>query len=199
MALNNYGVQLDANGMQIVGALNNLTATAAPVVGDDNLDGYDVGSLWVDVTNDIIWQCVDASTGAAIWQNLTSTGITPPIQVLSTTTGIDCTATGQTLLYTVPAATNVYVTQAIVRLTTITGGTGTGTFPIVSIGIGGTFDNIFADQRLTGLNATAEFWHFNTSGVSTVGVATNAIEFNVDTAGNGTAYDVTVILLGYSV
>lgn len=199
MSVNNYGIQINTSGQQIVGALNNLTAIIAPTASDDNTLGYGVGSIWIDVTGDTIYQCVDASTGAAIWQDLTTTGVDPPIKVLSTTTGIDCTATGQTLLYTVPAATNVYVTQAIVRLTTITGGTGTGTFPIVSIGIGGTFDNIFADQKLTGLNTTAEFWHFNTSGVSAVGVATNAIEFNVDTAGNGTAYDVTVILLGYSV
>lgn len=46
--------------------VNNLTA--APGVGDDTADGYQPGSIAVDVTNDKAYICVDASAGAAIWQ-----------------------------------------------------------------------------------------------------------------------------------
>lgn len=44
--------------------------TSDPTVNDDNLDGYQVGSFWVNVTDDIIWQAVDVTTGAAIWRRV---------------------------------------------------------------------------------------------------------------------------------
>jgi hypothetical protein len=47
--------------------LANYAATAAPAVTDDDGDGYSVGSIWVDVTGDDAYICVDASTGAAVW------------------------------------------------------------------------------------------------------------------------------------
>jgi hypothetical protein len=47
--------------------LNKYDATAAPAVTDDDGDGYSVGSVWIDVTGDDAYICVDASTGAAVW------------------------------------------------------------------------------------------------------------------------------------
>jgi hypothetical protein len=41
--------------------------TAAPAVGDDTADGFSVGSLWIDVTNDLAYIAVDVSAGAAVW------------------------------------------------------------------------------------------------------------------------------------
>ena len=49
---------------------NNFTAVVVPGVGDDNLDGYEVGSLWVDTVTNKAFMAVDVSTGAAIWKNL---------------------------------------------------------------------------------------------------------------------------------
>lgn len=49
------------------GQLNNYTATAAPAVTDDLDLGYGVGSVWIDVTGDDAYVCVDASNGAAVW------------------------------------------------------------------------------------------------------------------------------------
>lgn len=49
-------------------ALDKLDATTSPTVSDDNTAGYGVGSLWFDVTNDLAWHCLDASTGAAVWR-----------------------------------------------------------------------------------------------------------------------------------
>lgn len=50
------------------------TLTAAPGVGEDSADGYQPGSIAVDVTNDKAYICVDASAGAAIW-SLASGGL----------------------------------------------------------------------------------------------------------------------------
>ena len=52
---------------------NNLSAGAAPVAGDDSADGYEAGSVWSDGTD--VWLCVDASVGAAVWIQLTTSSI----------------------------------------------------------------------------------------------------------------------------
>jgi len=44
-----------------------LDATSAPTVNDDDTQGYSVGSVWIDINADKIYQCTDASTGAANW------------------------------------------------------------------------------------------------------------------------------------
>jgi hypothetical protein len=49
------------------GILNVYNKTTAPTSTDDNADGYNVGSRWVDTTNDAHYVCVDSSVGAAIW------------------------------------------------------------------------------------------------------------------------------------
>ena len=53
---------------------NKLDATVNPVVGDDDADGYEVGSRWINVTLDTEYVCLDASTGAAVWKVTTSGG-----------------------------------------------------------------------------------------------------------------------------
>jgi len=49
---------------------HNFTATAAPTTGDDADDGYGVGSIWIDVTGDDVYMCVDGTAGAAVWEQL---------------------------------------------------------------------------------------------------------------------------------
>lgn len=46
----------------------NRSATTAPTVNDDITGGYAVGSIWNDVTNDISYECLDNTDGAAVWQ-----------------------------------------------------------------------------------------------------------------------------------
>lgn len=52
------------------GVLNKYDATTAPVVGDDSDDGYSVGSHWYDITADVFYVCLDATVGAAVWQEI---------------------------------------------------------------------------------------------------------------------------------
>ena len=45
-----------------------LDATGAPTVNEDSGDGYAVGSIWINVSSDSAYVCVDSSSGAAVWR-----------------------------------------------------------------------------------------------------------------------------------
>jgi hypothetical protein len=62
--------------------LNKYDATAAPTADDDEVDGYSVGSIWVDVTNDAAYICVDATEGAAVWNPFEGAGDEPSFPVI---------------------------------------------------------------------------------------------------------------------
>lgn len=49
---------------------------AAPTVNDDTGDGYFVGDMWLDETNDAIYQAIDISSGAAVWKQLSARELT---------------------------------------------------------------------------------------------------------------------------
>ena len=64
------GQILEAVGLTTFSLVNgkiNYAGTAAPTANDDNADGYRVGSMWIDITNDESYRCVDDTTGAAVW------------------------------------------------------------------------------------------------------------------------------------
>jgi hypothetical protein len=50
---------------------NNYIATSDPTVSDDANDGYDAGSIWLNTSTTEWYICSDASTGAAVWRELT--------------------------------------------------------------------------------------------------------------------------------
>lgn len=52
----------------------NFSATEPPTVDNDSDDGYDVGSYWIDITNDKAYVCVDNAVGAANWPETTGAG-----------------------------------------------------------------------------------------------------------------------------
>lgn len=52
----------------------NFGASAAPGVGNDNTENYIAGSIWSDTTHHNVYVCTDNSTGAAVWQQVTSGG-----------------------------------------------------------------------------------------------------------------------------
>lgn len=56
-----------------VNPLNKFDATTAPTANEDSGDGYSVGSVWIDVTNDRSYTCLDATVAAAVW-GLTAQG-----------------------------------------------------------------------------------------------------------------------------
>lgn len=47
-----------------------------PTAGDDENDGYAVGSRWVDTTDGYEYVCIDPSAGSAVWTLTTFSGIT---------------------------------------------------------------------------------------------------------------------------
>jgi hypothetical protein len=67
------------------GFFNNLSATTNPGVGDDTVDGYEVGSLWFNITLSKVFQCLSAATGAAVWVELTG-GASSGVSVTNFTT-----------------------------------------------------------------------------------------------------------------
>jgi hypothetical protein len=106
--------------------LNKLDAITAPTVNEDSDDGYGVGSVWCDVTNDRAYRCLDATVGAAIWQNVTSkTGTWVPVL----TQGVGVTYTTSWAVYQISGRT-VHI-ECILGVTSA----GTAANPIVISGI----------------------------------------------------------------
>ena len=54
---------------------SNLASAANPGVNNDAAAGYSVGSVWINTTLDVVWQCVDSTNGNAVWKDL-STAVT---------------------------------------------------------------------------------------------------------------------------
>lgn len=52
----------------------NFEATTNPGTGNDNTQGYVVGSSWINTSTDEEFICCDASTGAAVWKSTTAQG-----------------------------------------------------------------------------------------------------------------------------
>jgi hypothetical protein len=67
--LNNDLDTIDANL-----PLMNFSGAAAPTVNEDSGDGYAVGSIWVDTTNDKSYICADATATAAVWLDTSKQG-----------------------------------------------------------------------------------------------------------------------------
>lgn len=57
--------------------LNNLSATTDPAVGNDNTQGYSVGSRWINTTTGWEFSALAVTTGAAIWMRISPTSLLP--------------------------------------------------------------------------------------------------------------------------
>jgi len=56
---------------------SNFVAVVDPVGNDDVNAGYSVASLWFNMVLGRVWQCIDASAGAAVWKDLSTQGLVP--------------------------------------------------------------------------------------------------------------------------
>ena len=74
---------IEANSMTIQGVgvatvndikFSNYAAISAPTASNDGLQGYVIGSNWVDITADKAYVALDVTNGAAVWKETTSTG-----------------------------------------------------------------------------------------------------------------------------
>jgi hypothetical protein len=54
---------------------NNDSATTDPSASDDVTQGWDVGSHWTNTTLGKVFFCVDVSTGAAVWRDVSTPGV----------------------------------------------------------------------------------------------------------------------------
>ena len=86
------GTQVAAMVAATYGVAKGNATASDPTTGDDDGDGYEIGSLWVNTSDGGLWLCTDASTAAAVWVELaTVDGTAPaesPIRVVSTSTTI---------------------------------------------------------------------------------------------------------------
>jgi len=105
-----------------------LNATAAPTINNDITEGYGVGSVWIDLTNDDVYICVDNTDGAAVWteNSLSAAEIKTMYESNDDTNAYDDDAVsklgGIEALADVTDATNVAAAGAIMENDTIDGG-----------------------------------------------------------------------------
>lgn len=164
-------------------AKGKYNATAAPTVNDDDLDGYSVGSVWINTTGHTIYVCESASTGAAVWRQVYPGGVSPVSSASDPTVNDDSGdgyAVGQLWVNTTSKqtflATDVTVGAAVWRKTLAAD----GTVPLTANWDVGTFEiraNTFQSDVATG---TAPF---------TVASTTQVANLNAASAGNADTLD----------
>lgn len=118
------------------------------------------------------------------------------VERLSSTAGIDGTATGTTALFTVPTGTTYAITRAAVRVSSVATLT---SVPDVGIGIAAGEDDIFASESLIGLDSTSKAWWFTAENLTAIATAGQTISLGVDTAAVAGTYTIEVDLFGYEV
>ncbi len=88
--------------------------TADPVDGvDDSGDGYSVGSKWYNTTGDKIWEAIDVTAGASIWQDVSSSSATAldDIAVPDANASIDMSSFSLTLTSSIDGAPGVIISN----------------------------------------------------------------------------------------
>ena len=58
-----------------IGVLNNYTATTDPTTSSDSTAGYSAGSEWINTTTAVLYKCLSAASGAAVWRRVSSSDI----------------------------------------------------------------------------------------------------------------------------
>jgi hypothetical protein len=91
---------------------NKLDGTTAPTANDDAGDGYEVGSFWVDTTNDEYYVCVDSTATAAVWNQLGSGSGDVSTDAIWDAKGDLAAGTGSDTAQRLPIGSNAYVLTA---------------------------------------------------------------------------------------
>ena len=130
------------------GLLNKYDATTAPAVTDDSGDGYSVGSIWVDVTGDAAYICVDASVGAAVWNPFDAGGTVGPATF--TSGGTTSSTGGYDYRAFTSGGTLVVATDGVVDLLLVGGGGGGGGYYSAAVvAVAGSCSRPMSMSRLT--------------------------------------------------
>lgn len=110
----------------------NLSASVAPVVGNDNTQGYSAGSIWCDTTHNLVYICTNPATGAAVWNSAFAASSLATLTDVS----VSSLASHDTLMYNTGTSkwNNVAVATARTNLGLGTLATQNGTFSGTSSG-----------------------------------------------------------------
>lgn len=117
-------------------------------------------------------------------------------QILATITGIDATATGVTLLYTVPTGRRVFTTEVILRVGTATSVTVPAT---LGVGVAAGEDDIVSPTALTNLLLVGQQYTLDVAGLARIANAGDSINLGIDTGATATAQTLEVLLVGIEV
>lgn len=131
--------------------LMNFSAVSDPTVNDDSDDDYSVGSRWINTTTGKLFECVDATVGAAVWNEIDNTKfVGQNLQSGTTYTGvladagkvIEC-SNASPFTFTIPA--NASVAYPVdTKLLIVQGGAGSVTIAITSDTLNG--ETLIDDQ-----------------------------------------------------
>ena len=184
------GIITPSNNALPISILNNYTATTNPTVNDDSSDGYTVGSRWVNTSTDTLYECLDASAGAAIWR--------PSDEIKAGgSAGVVIKNSGGTTVATLGASNGTGVTfagninaNAINSLTTqlsvANGGTGATALTSNNVILGnGTSAVQFVAPSTSGNVLTSNGTTWTSAALSTSGTFTPTV-FGTSTAGTAT-------------
>lgn len=135
-----------------------------PGVNDDVDKGYDEGSVVMNTTDSSIWMCTSNADGAAVWEQIDSTGFVGDVSKTSATGGgwgIKTLTESHTLAAATTSATTIQVPQNVLLLacpirvtTTITQDAAETTFRY-GLTAGGTPFNDFETAVLLASGTTA--------------------------------------------
>ena len=149
----------------------NYNSSVIPTVSNDDTEGYSVGSIWIDISENIGHLCVDNSTGAAIWNRLT--------YVPSYWTEFGTEATSEITIGSIDNDTTIYG-KSISILTDASGGT-------MNIGTDGSSGSMFIGNTSRTVDIGYNTFSLNTTDISidntTLSLNKQYIEITTDSSG----------------
>ena len=122
--------------------------------------------------------------------------ISDEVNTLRIKLDIDGTIVGSRMMYTVPTAQKLLVSEIYAVLTNVSGGTGLGKYPIMSAGILPGYEDIYKETKMFRMDTADDLWHFNTSGKGRIVKTGETFYIDIKTPSNATAYQMTIYLYG---